>query len=182
MMMARNVIFIGGIHGVGKTQLCDEICAELNIEHINAGELIRRFKREEATTRKEVDNVQRNQEALISALQAYVEANTFYLLDGHFCLLKRDGFIERIPVGVFEQINPLAVVLLKDEVTAIKERLEQRDNATVDLTRLRDLQKLEIEHATNICETHSLPLLTRNPFITQERTEIMEFVRGRVST
>ena len=180
-MTARNIIFIAGIHGVGKTQLCNEICNRLKIEYVNAGELIRRSKREEATIRKKVGNIHQNQEALILALDDYLKADIFYLLDGHFCLIKEGDKIEKIPASVFEQINPLAVVLLKDNIDAIKGRLAKRDQFNYEFDLLRDLQNIEIEHAENICKIYNLPLLIKNPFVAQERAEIVEFVKGQVS-
>ena len=37
----KNIIFIGGIHGVGKGTLCEKVCNDLNIRHLSASEVLK---------------------------------------------------------------------------------------------------------------------------------------------
>jgi len=37
--MFDNIVFVGGIHGVGKSTICQHICRELNMEYLSASEL-----------------------------------------------------------------------------------------------------------------------------------------------
>ena len=37
----KNIIFIGGIHGVGKGTLCEKVCNELNLQHLSASEVLK---------------------------------------------------------------------------------------------------------------------------------------------
>lgn len=37
----KNIIFIGGIHGVGKGTLCEKVCNKLNIKHLSASEVLK---------------------------------------------------------------------------------------------------------------------------------------------
>jgi broad-specificity NMP kinase len=39
--MNIKIAFIGGIHGVGKSTICRQICSELNLEYLSASELIK---------------------------------------------------------------------------------------------------------------------------------------------
>jgi adenylate kinase len=36
-----NIAFIGGIHGVGKSTICQQICDKLNLVYLSASELIK---------------------------------------------------------------------------------------------------------------------------------------------
>jgi len=37
----KNIIFIGGIHGVGKGTLCEKVCNDLNLLHLSASEVLK---------------------------------------------------------------------------------------------------------------------------------------------
>ena len=75
------------------------------------------------------------------------------MLDGHFCLLKKDNSIERVPLKVFQQINPLAVIIVKEKSEVIRERLQKRDGRTYNISQIEMMQKEEIESAKDLC-TH----------------------------
>ena len=60
-MEKRRIVFIAGVHGVGKTTLCNELAARFNIEHFSASNLIAREKEEEHLRNKRVENIAGNQ-------------------------------------------------------------------------------------------------------------------------
>jgi adenylate kinase len=37
----NNIIFIGGIHGVGKETLCRKICKQLGLQHLSSSEVLK---------------------------------------------------------------------------------------------------------------------------------------------
>ena len=47
-MMKRQIIFVSGVHGVGKTTLCKKIASRYKIEHFSASNLIAKEKAEES--------------------------------------------------------------------------------------------------------------------------------------
>lgn len=110
--MYNNIIFIGGVHGVGKGTICQKIKEKLDFTHLSASEVLKwdDFKNEKGD--KRVENVSTTQQRLIENLKNIVNPQKKYLLDGHFCLLKKDNSIERVPLKVFQQINPLAVIIV----------------------------------------------------------------------
>jgi adenylate kinase len=67
-MMKRRIIFIGGVHGVGKTTLCKKIESRFNIEHFSASNLIAKEKAEEHLRNKQVENITENQDFLVTAI------------------------------------------------------------------------------------------------------------------
>lgn len=86
-MMKRQIIFVSGVHGVGKTTLCKKIASRYKIEHFSASNLIAKEKAEEHLQNKQVENITGNQDFLVTAINKYFKNETWYLLDGHFCLL-----------------------------------------------------------------------------------------------
>lgn len=90
--MYNNIIFIGGVHGVGKGTICQKIKEKLDFTHLSASEVLKwdDFKNEKGD--KRVENVSTTQQRLIENLKNIVNPQKKYLLDGHFCLLKKDKF------------------------------------------------------------------------------------------
>jgi adenylate kinase len=70
----KNIIFIGGIHGVGKGTLCRKVCNDLNLRHLIASEVL---KWEEISEKKNklVKDFTLTQNRLITSLQQIVIEN-----------------------------------------------------------------------------------------------------------
>ena len=141
---SRRIIFVAGIHGVGKTTLCNELSSQFGIEHFSASSLIAKEKEEKYLHDKRVENVGENQDHLLVAINKSFDSADWYLLDGHFCLLNRNNKITRIPYSTYEGISPMAVLVLFDEPFEIYSRLSSRDNAKYEIALLKSLQEEEI--------------------------------------
>jgi hypothetical protein len=77
--MDNNLIFVGGIHGVGKTTLCKKLTEELHFNHYSASQLIKMLKSENGdgdNKNKGVKNIDGNQDLLITAINQYLDKNT----------------------------------------------------------------------------------------------------------
>ena len=70
--MPRKILFVGGIHGVGKSTLCDSICERMNVAHHSASELISKFVKVSHSANKRVTDVGKNQDVLIAATKTTV--------------------------------------------------------------------------------------------------------------
>jgi len=101
----KNIIFIGGIHGVGKGTLCEKVCNDLNLLHLSASEVL---KWEEISEKdnKLVKDFTLTQNRLITNLQQIVKENERYVLDGHYCLLNNDNVPKKIDFDTFKSIHP----------------------------------------------------------------------------
>ena len=99
----KNIIFIGGIHGVGKGTLCEKICNEFNLSHLSASEVL---KWEEISEKenKLVKDFTLTQNRLITNLKQIVNENEKYILDGHYCLLNKENFPKKIDFDTFDFI------------------------------------------------------------------------------
>jgi adenylate kinase len=153
-----QLIFVGGIHGVGKTTLCSALSEVLGAQHSTAGELIRASSGRLETEDKSVVDVADNQRLLLQAL-ADVRANaSILLLDGHFTLINSKGTIELIPIEVYEQIAPDAFVLLTADPLVITSRLEHRDKKAYEIDHVAAHLRTEEEHAAYVSRELQVPL------------------------
>jgi len=96
-----GVIFVAGVHAVGKTTACTHAARTLSIAHYTASSLI---KAEKASAIPEwgkvVADIEGNQNLLIRGVRrVLLENRGRIILDGHFTLPNAKGDIEAIELG-----------------------------------------------------------------------------------
>ena len=154
----KNVIFIGGIHGVGKGTLCNKICNQLNLQHLSASEVLKWNEISEKEN-KLVKDFTLTQNRLITNLQQIVKDNERYVLDGHYCLLNYKHEPKKIDFQTFNLLNPFAFAIVIDSVQEIKRRLENRDKKEYDFELLLKFQELELEYSIELSNKLKKPHL-----------------------
>ncbi|MBI6895237.1 AAA family ATPase [Pseudomonas putida] len=123
------VIFVAGVHGVGKTHLCQEMASVTGLRHASASQLIREERRTETWGGdKVVTEIASNQDALNVAVGRILQQDPTLVLDGHFVLKKSPGLFEEVPIETFRRLGLSAIVLIENEPQIIAERLLQRDS------------------------------------------------------
>lgn len=162
------MIFVAGIHAVGKSTTCEFVSAELGIPHYTASQIIRGEKSAAVPAgSKLVDDVADNQRLLIQGISR-LSATGIVLLDGHFTIQRKsDGAIEAIPVEVFREIQVSAVVVFTDDPVKIAERTFARDNAVLSLELLHSHQEAEVKQAKHVATTLGLPIVMLKAFDTE---------------
>jgi adenylate kinase len=154
----RNIIFMGGIHGVGKGTICKEISLNTGLIHLTASQILK-WEEISEEGNKLVENITSTQDRLIKGLKNLIKNNEKYILDGHFCLLNSDGVPSRIDEATFDQINPKIIAIVIDDVVKIVKRLEARDGKIYDAKVLCELQQMEIEYAKYLSDKYSTPYI-----------------------
>ncbi|MEY3499388.1 MAG: hypothetical protein RL308_1057 [Bacteroidota bacterium] len=104
--MKRNITFIGGIHGVGKSTICEKICKETSLQYLSASKLIKWGEMNEGLLSKQVEDVNITQQRLLIGLDNTVNEDKVYLLDGHYSLFNKKNEIVTVPLETFHQLNP----------------------------------------------------------------------------
>src|SRR5258705_13818706 len=103
--MQQPLVFVGGVHGSGKTTLSRLLAGLIPASHVTAGSLIREASSADhvvtvGTQDKAVPDVDANQAILLRGLAAYQRRTAFdirpLLLDGHFTLVSASGAIESV--------------------------------------------------------------------------------------
>lgn len=158
MELIKNIIFIGGIHGVGKGTLCKEIASKTNLIHITASQILK-WEEISKPENKRVEDISSTQERLIFGLKSLIKKDKQYLLDGHFCLLNSFVIPSKIDEKTFESINPKVISIVIDDAEKITQRLETRDKIKYDVNILNRLQQMEIEYAMYLSKKYSVPYI-----------------------
>lgn len=153
------VIFLAGAHGVGKSFLGKPVAESLGIKYATASALIR----EELGSAnwddgKRVQDVDRNQEALISAVSRIRDGGGTLLLDGHFVLRDKNGALTPLDLEVFRRLGIHGAILLEAPSNIVALRLTER-GAPQALSDIDELASRELHHADHSCATLGIPLI-----------------------
>jgi adenylate kinase len=156
--MLDNITFIGGIHGVGKSTICRQICEEIKLDYLSASDLLNWKDINEDVQNKKVKNIPETQDRLILGLTKHIQKHKSYILDGHYCLLNSENKIVNIPLDTFKLINPNSLNIILGDIGEIKSRLEKRDNRPYDQDLLNRMQESELNYARQLSKTLGVTL------------------------
>lgn len=155
------VIFLAGVHGVGKTFLGEPTAKELGMNYASASSLIKKGLKNNQSWQedKRTKNIDNNQKILINAVSDLVGSNQVsLLLDGHFVLRNEKGVLTDLPITVFQKLNLSSVILFEAPSNIILERLTDR-GAPQPIEQIEELAKAERAHAERVCKSLNIPLL-----------------------
>jgi adenylate kinase len=163
-----NIVFVGGVHGVGKSTTCESVARTHRYAHISASDLIRRERADAVTANgKLVTDVEGNQDLLIRGFRRFCDSgghSRYILVDGHFALRDGGGDIQRLPLSVFRALAPNHLVCFEDDPLAIALRLQQRDLNEVGPDQVSSLQDQELSHASDVALDLQVPLTVLRAF------------------
>ena len=146
------MIFISGVHGVGKSYFCKLVKDSIGIASYSASKLIADKKQKGFSKDKLIPDIDENQQYLLQAIDELRLSGKDFILDGHFCLLNAEGDIYRIPFETFSSLKPEAIILLTESPFVIAKRRSDRDNVTVSPESIDAFQKEEITYAKEVAE------------------------------
>lgn len=151
-----SIIFICGIHGVGKSTLCQQIKEKLNFECFSASSLIKEYNKNLIQKNKIVNNIDKNQEVLVQAVLLKKQEYSKFILDGHVTLLTKYG-IEKIPFSIFEQLSMNMFICITAPVDIIYERRINRDDIMISKEKIFEHQQQEIIYAKELSNNLKIP-------------------------
>ena len=157
--MNFNVIFLAGVHGVGKGYLVNSLKDKVFIWSQSASAIIKAEKLKEVDNGKLVLDADENQDYLVKGLNKLDVVHETLILDGHFCLQSSTGIYD-VPVSTFESINISTIFLLTDDIDVIHKRLFARDGDALDKEMIFNLQEAEKSRAVYIANQFNLPVIT----------------------
>ncbi len=153
-----QLIFIGGIHGVGKSHLQSILASALpDARQLSASELLNWRSAD-----KRVDSpsaLADNQSILASRILNIKRQYPLTILNGHFCITLSDGRFEYVGDDVFLQIHPSLIICMICEPVLIHKRLIARDGESPATTVLADMQQKELDRAAHVSDLLSIPLI-----------------------
>lgn len=150
-----KLIFVGGVHGVGKSTACVEISSRAPVLHLKASDLIRTERASAlGAGQKAVDDLVGNQNLLLQGFRTHVRVHqpSTVLLDGHFSLSVKGQGVQPIPVDVFAGLAPTELICFVDDPVRIADRLQKRDGVDLRPTEVATLQEIELGQARYVSE------------------------------
>ncbi|WHX49385.1 ATP-binding protein [Paenibacillus woosongensis] len=171
----KGLIFIGGVHGVGKTTICESLVNTYQIPAYSASNIISKLKKQNLPSEKLIPDIDINQALLIAGLKDIKAMKNIFFLDGHFCLLNEKRDISKISDQVFQQIEPIAFIIVTDTVSRIVERLKRRDNIDYEFNLIEQFQNEEIRHAVSLSHNLNIPHYIYNQNLHSEN-DIHKFI------
>lgn len=155
-----GIIFVGGVHGVGKSTCCQQVAERTGLQWFTASDLIKAEERAAiAEESKVVSNAPANQELLIRSVRKRTKnRDERVMLDGHFTLIKAGGVIESIAVEVFSQLGLERIVVFEDDPLAICHRLRKRDGTEWSISMTGAHQDAEITRAHVVATNLGIPI------------------------
>ena len=162
--LSPAIVFVGGIHGAGKTTVSSRLAVALSASHVTAGRLIRQCASSETITtgvgNKAVPDMNANQQLLLRGLALHRrQASGPIVLDGHFSLMDPAGIVVAIPMDVYTAIAPIAIVLIEADSALVHSRLLLRDGAAPSLAAIESLSDIERSHARAVSTVLNIPML-----------------------
>lgn len=145
------MIFVCGIHGVGKTYYCKKMEVESGKAVYSASNLIMN-KRFQSFKEKKVSGILENQKILINEVNCLRKEIGDFILDGHLCLIDEKKGVIRLPLEVFEALNINELIVLIDGAEKIKKRIRERDGIDWDVDFINEFQNEEIQYAYKIAK------------------------------
>lgn len=152
----RNLIFVSGAHGVGKSKLCLKAETTLGIRNFSASKLIKSFPKND----KRTSAIDDNQETLLESIKKTKTIDSPLLLDGHFVLIDSENNIVRIPEKTFLRIAPSQIITIIDEPNEILARNRARGIMHLDKNIIEKLQKEELDYAQHIASLLCIPAIS----------------------
>ena len=153
------MIFVSGVHGVGKTFFCNRVKEQRGINTYSASKLIAEKRNIGFSADKIVSDIDENQSLLLEAIDELRETGNEFILDGHFCLLESDGLISRIPMDTYTSLRPDKIILLTEQPSVIVARRFQRDGIVVEEADVDSFQREEMAYAEEVARNLGVQLI-----------------------
>jgi adenylate kinase len=147
--MNARIIFLAGIHGVGKGSLADYLSKKLVVPNYSASSLIKLEKNKPVDSSKRVLEPTENQDFLVKAINNLDTNKQSIILDGHFVLLTSDGFFN-VPNSTFKALSIDFIVLKTLDEKVVQKRLLLRDGDAPEISVLQSLQAREVDRAKEV--------------------------------
>lgn len=154
-----RIIFISGVHGVGKGTLSEQVSLNTGITSFTASNLISEQKKSPTDNQKNVIDAEKNQQHLVTSIHKKLSLHEDLILDGHFTLWRNRELLA-IPLSVFKNIPIKAIILVEEKPETIEKRLTKRDGFSRSIEELSEAIKQENNHARFVQKKLKVPMIT----------------------
>ena len=160
--VSHRLIFIGGVHGSGKTTIGNKAALRSGADFKSCSQLIRAERQTQTVSTPGIADVEMNQRALVAGLKRLRCSPGTVMLDGHFSLKTQNNGIQPIPLSVFDAMLPDELFLVETSSSSISIRLASRDGVVIPETAIIEHQEQERRFAGLVSKHLGRPLIVLN--------------------
>ena len=177
-----GVIFVAGVHGVGKSTCCSAARDALSVSYFSASEIIRAEMVSAIDVRsKIVRDIAGNQDLLVRGIEAQLDlAASSFLLDGHFTVIGAKKEIVDVSIDIFRRLRLDAVVVYRDKPESILLRMIERDGICNQVAHIEAHQNAELSHAHRVASILQIPFVCLEAFNFEGLQEVIRKIWNSV--
>ena len=138
-----GTILLAGIYGVGKSTLAEKLTNQTGIPNYSAGDLISSRNGEKYGANKLVADKDKNQDILAEVVSSLLQKHDRILLAGHFCIVNKQGRVDKLPESVYNALDIERIILLEAPRDVILSHLAGRDGKEYSETLIQALMDQE---------------------------------------
>lgn len=154
-----GTVFFAGVYGVGKSTIISKLSAHSGLPAFSAGDLISEKNGELYGANKVVSDKDSNQQILIQCVADQLKTHPKIILAGHFCIVSKDGDIEKLPDYVFDDIALEKIILLEASPNIIVSNLNKRDSKDYSIDYIKIMLQKEHFAAEMTSKRLQIPLV-----------------------
>ena len=138
------------------------------------GDLISKINGEKYGSNKVVADKNKNQDILAACVSEILQKSEAIILAGHFCIVNREGKVEKIPDAVFAKLQIEKIILLEAAPQIIRKHLSGRDGKDYSLQVIEVLLSKERQCSESTAEKLRCPLVIHPMRYTDEDAKLLE--------
>ena len=171
----ENVILVAGTAGSRKGYLAKMLFAEhLPVRITSIQEMLLRANCNPTELMK-------NQQTLKKFLTTTIDPDDIYVINCDFCQLYMDGTNERLPLSVYGDVNPLAVIYLQSEIEYMIQSIRNDDKIVLNETFAEIYRENEETAASDYADLKGVPLYKFNIVDNCDLDKVVEKIREQVA-
>ena len=151
------MIFVTGIHGVGKTTYCEMLSKAFGIPYYSAGKILT-YVGVQHESDKYVKDIAKNQKVLVNVLRAVKNEVNDFILDGHMSLINEYGKFEGIKIETFQQLGVTEIIYLLENASVVQKNLFNRDENMWTEEFIQKFIKYDLNYTQLVAEAINVPL------------------------
>lgn len=134
------MIFVCGIHEIGKKYYCEKISEELKIPYFAVGDW------------------REDRGLLIEEVQRIRQKTNRFILEGRLCLLDAKGKIKKVPIEIFRKMGIDSLVVVIEGIQEIQKNFQIKNGGKWGNEFLEILQNEEIKYAKKLASQLKIDL------------------------
>lgn len=139
-----GILFVTGIHAVGKSTLCQTLSEYFSAPYYSASDIIKTERKSIETPRRYNSEIDKNASLFKVGIENLLPKHKNLIVDGHTVLLNEKQKPHLVEMSIFENLSIECVLLLVGNLELLVERWNQSSVSSISKNEIDIFQRLEI--------------------------------------